>query len=377
MDYRDERDALRARVESLEGEIASARADLGRLAAAERELAEARRENEKLRAELGRLAPGRPPKQGPLVAVITLSGVAAAILASAVAAVTLRSRGEAAGAPADTGLPFLEVDAPLVPREVQAAWPARVTRAQGLSFAEGAPCAVRATLRSNGRTAGVPDVEITCSGKTLYRSTDALAGTSTMSYRVEEAPGPDEGSYRAALSYDDQGPRTGERAQASVNSIAGVAIAWRDTAPSYRVELALDELSGAWTGRALLAADEARPVSFRAVFDRTGRAAVVDGFALVPSGAPCEVRVRPAFADDQNCRVGVRCGGASLYGGEEGGFATCIVEDGRPIVAKDTATSDRDRDPMIEVNLAQGIAEVRDARPDPWSVKITLDGSIQ
>lgn len=375
MDYRDERDALRARVDSLEGEIASARSELERLAATEGALAEARRENEKLRAELRRLGPAVPsPRPVPIRALVAGSILLTMVVGGAVTAVVVAGRGGAAwlGSSPPERWAGPGEGSPARPREVRAHWQARIVQARGLPLEAGAACTLRATLRSRGDAAGTPDVEIECGGKTLYRSTDALAGTSTMSHVVEEAPGPEAGTYRAALSFDDQGPRTGERTQASVNTIAGVAIAWKDTAPAYRVELQVEELSEPWAGEALFARDATKAVSFRSILDRTGRAAVVKGFDLVPSGAECTVRVRPAFAGAQNCRVAVRCGGASLYGAEHGGFATCIVEDGRPIVARDPAPSDEDRDPVVEVNLAQSTVEVSDTRPSAWSVGIAL-----
>ena len=52
MDYRDERDALRARIESLEGALASAQAEAERMRATEVALDAARREVMLLRSEL-------------------------------------------------------------------------------------------------------------------------------------------------------------------------------------------------------------------------------------------------------------------------------------------------------------------------------------
>lgn len=52
MDYRDERDALRARIESLEGAVASAQAEVERMRATEAALEASRREVQILRAEM-------------------------------------------------------------------------------------------------------------------------------------------------------------------------------------------------------------------------------------------------------------------------------------------------------------------------------------
>jgi hypothetical protein len=375
MDYRDERDALRARVESLEGEVASTRAELERMRATENALGAARRENEKLRSEVRRLTGKGSRSRTARPAALVSGGVLCAVTIGGL--VMGAARWRMSGDQGPSPRPSVQAGAAERPpeglREVTATWSARVGRAEGLPFDHHAPCTLRAKLKSDGREHAMPDVEVACSGKALYRSSDQLEGVSSMRHNVEEAPGPEAGSYRAALSFEDQGTRTGERAQASIHTSAGVVVVWKDTAPAYRVELEVDELSAPWEGRALLARNERLRPDFRAVIERAGRVSVVNDFGLVTPEMACSVRVRPAFGRERSCRVAVRCGAATLYGAELGGFAACTAEGGRPIVARDASPSEIDRDPVVEVNLAQGTVEVSDTRPNAWSVKIELD----
>jgi hypothetical protein len=381
MDYRDERDALRARVESLEGEIATARAENERMRATESALAAAQRENEKLRAEVRRLQPrGNRPSAWPIAGLV-VCGVA---VCAGGAALTLLTRSmhqppvvvEQPGGDERPAATAVEGPAPKPerepsPRATTVQWEARVRKSDGLAFPVGTACTVRATLRTDGAKGRSPDVEIACGGKSLYRSTDQLEGQSSMSYAEGEVPGPEAGSYRATLQYQDQGPRTGARTQASLSTTDRVAIVWKDTAPSYRVELEVDELSSAWKGPALIEEDEAQSPALRAVVERRGTVESVRNYALVAQGAACSVRVFPAFGKE-NCRVAVRCGDTLVYGAEGGGFNECTVESGRVFAAKDAKGTAEDRDPQLDMSLPQGSVEVSDGGTSPWSVKIRL-----
>jgi len=384
MDYRDERDALRARLENLESELASAHAETERMRATENALAAAQRENEKLRAEVKRLAPkGAPQKSMAPVAAAVLAGtVVAGGVVMAVLVVSVRTRPESGvESPAQASPGATVVEGPAAapepqksPRSTTVEWHARVVRSQGLPYPADAACTVRATLRSDGAgMQSTPEVEIACSGKSLYRSTDALAGVSNTSYRIEEAPGPEERSYRVAMTFDDQGTRTGERTQASVNSFDGVAIAWKDTAPSYRVELFLDELSTVWHGPALFVRDEGQKVDFYQTVERTGRATSVVQTALLTQGMTCSLRVRPAFGPGQNCRAHVRCGEVSLYGGEGKGFNQCAFEGNTILSARDTKPSNEDSDPTLDLDLPRRKLVVGDTGTSPWSITFELD----
>ena len=346
--------------------------------ATEAALAALQNENEKLRAELGRLGPRRRPSAAPwviggvgLVFVAALGAiflVAAPAPTRAPSVVTVADEPRAAEPPSEPP----SAPRPRSAREATVSWSARVVKAEGLPFAPDSPCTVRATLRSDGVDAAHPEVEIACAGKRLYDSRHPLEGMASLSHGLEELPGEAAGAYRFALRYQDQGSRTGERTEASISTFDHTAVAWKTTAPAYRVELALDELSSPWTGPALFAADEEAKVPFRRVAGRVGRVTDVEGNGLVRVGETCAVEVRPAFGDATKCRVWVRCGGATLYGAEGGGYAACTVEGDRPFGARDDAPSSQDRDPALELAFGPGTARVHDDSPNPWTVSLTL-----
>lgn len=377
MEYRDERDALHARLENLEIELASARAENERMRATENAFAALQRENEVLRSQLGR--PASSPRRswlplfvvGMAVAVFIVAGAVFALMgapAPAPPSVVVTPKVE----PIPTSEPVVVQPPPRSARSVTAEWKARVVKSDGLPFAADTPCTLRATLTGDGVETNQPVVSIACAGKALYNAGDALNGMSNLSYGVEEVPGESAGSYRYALSYQDQGPRTGERTQASTSTLDHVATAWSDTAPRYRVELAVDELSSPWNGAPLVAQNEESVVPFRQVVKRSGRVTEANGNGLVRVGDACEVTLRPAFGGSDRCRVWVRCGAATLYGAGSGGFASCEVEGGKPFSAKDTSPSSDDKDAVLEVWLGRGTARVSDDTPNTWNVGIAL-----
>lgn len=376
MEYRDERDALRARLENLEIELASARAENERLRATEGAFAALQRENEVLRSQLGR--PSGSARRGfapfavvgVAVGVLVVAGVMFALVARPVPmppAVVTPTEG-----PVPTSEPKVVEAPPRSARSVTAEWKARVVRSEGLPFAADTPCSVRAALSGDGVETSQPVVSIACAGKALYNASDALNGMSNLSYGVEEVPGETAGSYRYALTYQDQGPRTGERTQASASTFDHVATAWSDTAPSYRVELAVDELSSPWNGPSLLTQNESSVVPFRQIIRRSGRITEANGNGLVRVGDTCELTLRPAFGGADRCRAWVRCGATTLYGAGSGGFASCEVEGNTPFSAKDTSPTSSDKDPVLEVWLARGTTRISDDSPNAWNVGIAL-----
>lgn len=380
MEYRDERDALRARLESLETELASARAENERMQATENALLAARRENEALRAELGRLGPGRK-RTSPAAFVLP---AALLVFVAAGGVFLLIARAPAPPPPLPPIAPFPAADeppppavapspepAPKSPRHAAVEWKARVVKSTGLPYAAGTPCTVRGTLASDGTSGERPGVSIACAGKVLYDSAHSLSGMANMSYEVEEVPGETAGAFRYALRYEDQGPRTGERTQASVASFERTATAWKETAPAYRVELALEELSEPSVGAALFVANDGAPVPFRKLVRRRGTVSAATGTGLVRAGDACDVELRPAFGKDR-CRAWVQCAGTTLYGAGGGGFAECSIEGDGPFAAKDGVPSSKDQDPVLELALGHQTLTVSDDLPNAWSVNVTL-----
>ncbi|HTN89408.1 MAG TPA: hypothetical protein VL242_37285, partial [Sorangium sp.] len=182
MHYRDERDALRGRVDSLQEQLATAKRALEdqrdddrteRVAQLERQMAEARRVLDQLGRELDQVR-GRPQRSlfVPVLAIIAGLGICSSVAAY----LLVRPAPEAAAdavpypvvvptripAPVDPAPEPAPTPAPATPapeapaRTATATWKATVTRATGLPLAAGATCTVEATLKSPGDDIDVP-----------------------------------------------------------------------------------------------------------------------------------------------------------------------------------------------------------------------------
>jgi hypothetical protein len=231
----------------------------------------------------------------------------------------------------------------------------------------GTPCVVQALLHGNGTSASPGDIEVACSGKALYRSSDTFSGVSNTSSHVEQSPVASSSDVTYSLIYQDQGARSG-RAQVSLDTTEHAATVWRDG--GYRVKLTVDEQSAPVTGTPLIDVAEggfSRPIT------RTGKIKSAEGTVLFAAGATCTVEVRPVRGGPQNCRVRVRCGGTIAYGEGNGGYNECSVEGTTVIAANDARGSGDDRDPILDMNLAHGTVSVSDDGASPWTVKILLD----
>ncbi len=108
----------------------------------------------------------------------------------------------------------------------------------------------------------------------------------------------------------------------------------------------------------------AEPVS------RTGRVEAVRGLTGVAVGQTCSIDVAAEARASLNCRVTVRCGERTLFGGANpGGYAACGVTGGRYGSAADPLRSARDGDPALELDLERRVARVTDAG---YEVRIAL-----
>lgn len=275
MGYRDDRDALRAKVEGLERELDATKRELeaergedDRVAEIERRMAEARAVLAELEAELARVRGRRGDetraRKTLLIALVLAIGGGAA----AAYWVQVRSPPPVpVVAPPPPPMPAIPpAPEPSAPppkpsppppgRRVTAVWPATVKRAKGVVAVD---CEVTATLESRGSDIRVPALEVTCGGKPVYRSTDPLNGMSSFSSGVEESAGPEPGTATYALVYEDKGPRTGSRAEVSIDTTAEAAAVWRDSVPAYRVELKLPRNSKPVRGEPLLSATAGSP----------------------------------------------------------------------------------------------------------------------
>lgn len=395
MHYRDERDALRGRVANLEEQLAAARKEIeahrdedreARVAEIERQMAEARRLLDQLGRELDDIR-GRPKRSsaGPRVVLgLALVGGAAAwfsmhrsepqvqvgIAHPAPVAAPVPPGVQTLPAPTPAAPPPSPPPSPPVPepapRTARATWKATVTRATGLPLRAGASCTIEAELSSKGDDIRVPELQVHCGGTPIYRSTDPLEGMSIFRTGVDEESGAAPGTYLYALSYEDKGTRAGSRAQISLDSTLKAGAVWRDTAPAYRVELALPYQSAPVTGEPLL---DATSRAVRA----TARVTESTGPSPVKAGARCTLRASP-LPRDGKCLTRFECGGRMLYGAGTTGVSDCTVDADRIVRIHDGDTTPHNGDPAFDLDLETGRVIVRDeVKGAPWTVGAQLD----
>ena len=374
MAFRDDREALRQQNESLQGELSAAERELAQQRDRAEDADRLEKELKQAQARIDRLEGRRKPQQA-RTALVAGVGAATVLMGAGMAFFLVRAPGQvppvvvgigAPGAPvvAAPGDPPAVPAAPAEPRQVETSWTGKVQRVQGMKLAVGTPCRVLATLYSPKRT---PKVEIECGGKFLYRSTDALEGMSSSSYGYLEQPGGEAGQARSTIAYQDQGSRTGARTQASIDSPQNAASAWSESAPAFRVDIDLDELSA--PAAALEPDHTPDALPFAKAVQRKGKVTAVTGTAPVAAGATCEVSLSPSWGNP-GCRARVRCGDETLYGAGTSGFLSCEVADGKPTRARD---AEQDGDPAVDVDLAGSKVTVDDqTQASKFTATITL-----
>ncbi|XXY44336.1 hypothetical protein WME91_30455 [Sorangium sp. So ce269] len=391
MHYRDERDALRGRVDSLQEQLATAKRELEdqrdddrteRVAQLERQMADARRLLDQLGRELDQVR-GRPRRSlfVPVLAIIAGLGICGSVIGSLL--LKPASEGAADAVPYVVGVPIpapvpmdpvpepapapAATPAPEAPaRTATATWKAAVTRATGLPLAAGAACTVEAQLAGSGDKIRVPALQIVCGGTPIYSSSDPLNGMSMFSSGVEEDSGAAPGTHVYAISYEDKGDRTGERAEVSLDSIRKVGAVWRDSAPAYRVELKLPYQSAPVRGEPLL---DATARALR----RTARVTASSGPSPVKVGAQCTLRVSP-LARPGKCLTRLECGGRMLYGAGTTGVSECTEEQDQVVRVHDGNTTRDGGDPALDLDVATGKITVRDeVASGTWTASMQLD----
>ncbi|APR81694.1 Hypothetical protein A7982_07043 [Minicystis rosea] len=271
MDYRDEREALRGRVENLEQELGDAKRELdaqrnddrkARIAQVEKQMADAQRLLQQLGQELGELKGAPKPRSStPVLLTITL-----VMIGSMVSGFLffVRSAPPPPRIPENVPLepvePVAKQAAPSKPappqptastRRVHAAWTGKVTKSTGSGPAPGTPCTIEATLRNPKGAVDAADLTVACGGKMLYRSTDPLEGMSMNGSQGEEQAGTNPGTFVYSLAYDDKGTRSGARNEVSLDTKAGVGAVWRTSVPAFHVEFSVTAQSAPVTGEPL------------------------------------------------------------------------------------------------------------------------------
>jgi hypothetical protein len=391
MDYRDERDALRARVEGLEGALATAEAELSRMRATEVALEASKREVQWLRGELARTQPAGRPQKGRGPGLIIGAGLAVMAVAFG-AAMVLRARphapvvievpqspkpwAEPPEPPEPAPKPVAAPPRPAPPkpaavRRQYAEWSATIAAAQGSAPPPGTACKILAELTGDGAQIGVGEVEVSCGAKFLYRSTDTFSGMSNNGSDATEEPGKSAGTLRHTLVVTDQGTRTG-RSQISLDTAQRTGTIWSDNVPLFRATLRMEPWSLERTGDPLVDAENRRERLGETVV-RTGTIAKIEGSPPAPAGAACTVDVSPAQSGDNNCRIRVRCGNALLYGEGQSGYNQCPIKEGRVGRVKDDRTSATDGDPGLDMDLSENTVIVSEIDGDPsWKVTVAL-----
>ncbi|HSO00477.1 MAG TPA: hypothetical protein VLS89_19430 [Candidatus Nanopelagicales bacterium] len=261
--YREERDALRARAESLEQDLGQVRGELReaqqaldaaqratpreRLEQLERDLAAAQRGLRDLKGQMA--ATERPPPPSRIGALVAATTVGLTLLGAGTALVLMRPSPVHVAEPVQVEEPA-QVEEPQIPAapaaerardRFEARWEGSVVSASGVNLRAGSPCVAEARLASTqGEEAiEVEGLTVRCGGVDLYRSSDELNGVSML--RSGAAMAADGKGY--ALIYDDTGDRTGDRSQVSLGSAAGEARVWRATVPSFDVRIKLSRTS--------------------------------------------------------------------------------------------------------------------------------------
>jgi hypothetical protein len=284
MNYRDERDALRGRIDGLEEDLQDARrlqqddaAKRARVEQIEARMRETEDNLRAMRAELGALGVASAPKKKstPLFIVLGASFLLAAIgavlgaflLVGVPQPVSVQAQSvprtpavEPTAIPAP--IPEVPTDEPLKPpaaaRQVKAQWVGKATRIQGLAGGPGAPCIIDATLESGGDKPRVAKLSVKCSDKIVYDSSDKLEGMSMNGYGMAEEPGKEAATFAYAVSYNDTGARSGPRTQVSIDTTHGQGVAWSEVVPVFRVEFSVPTLSAPVKGEALIPAKKNR-----------------------------------------------------------------------------------------------------------------------
>ena len=273
MTFRDDREILKQRARDLEHSLAEAERELERRRDAEKraadlevELADAQRLLRRSEIVPARPSPDSSRAAGVSIALVlgfsAMAGVFVVrgsprptyIPAPIVRVPPHPANDKPAGDLPESEAPSFERPMPLKaaladqPHSVTARFYGSVRGATGVLLPNGTPCEVRSVLRANEQH----EVSVRCGSLELYNSTDLLEGVSHLSVEAREYPG-NAGTSQASLAWHDVGSRIGLRTEASIDTQGRVAAVWRDTAPSFRVEVDVQERSASYEGTFLRA----------------------------------------------------------------------------------------------------------------------------
>lgn len=395
MSYRDEREALKQRVDELEHELEStqkraeqaesAQAKADRLAL---ELAGAQRKLERIQAELSKLqGPEKKPNTGAFLIVAVAFGI---VMLATLAVFVLTVRGAPPSPkialtmtpidpPAVAPIPPVpEIEPPVQPmpvREKTVRWTGKVRSSSGFSLPAGTPCFAEAALKSGPNTSiAMNELLVQCGDKKLYRLTDPLEGMSFSSAKIFEEPGAEVGSYAYSIIYQDQGQRSGKRSQISIDSTWGTAEVWKDSDTVFRVAIQLDSLSQLDKEAPLVFGRENAEIDFRQRLEWKASVTAVSGQSTVQKGQGCAIKILPMWGDrGHNCRVSLRCGEQVLYGRGDSGYNACEFKDGTFARVRDEGATAADGDPMFSLDAVESVATVRETGEDGFEINLRIE----
>jgi hypothetical protein len=371
MAFRDDRDALRARKEQLEQDLASAKQELDRHerkdANDERELARLRGEVDRLRRAVGELPPPVPTNRAPMIAalavgMVMLGGVAAFFLATQ----TSPSTSVAAVAPPE---PLPNLTPPPPPPATPVRFAAVITSSDGRpELPVGAGCVIETELT----TSDVASLRVRCLGVIVYDPSWEVGMAVTMTSSSALARSTAAGDVYV-VEYSDTGTRSGPRPQIAFVSQRSALRIWAEGASPFELRFAVDE-------RGL--PDVPREVATQAPHARWRLAADLQSSEgdLPFSERACELALLPESLESPlTCRALLRCGETIVYGAGTAGYNRCetVVEGAQAHPrANDTGVTSEDTDPRALLELAQRSLRVADATTTgAWEATFALRDS--
>ncbi|NUO49428.1 MAG: hypothetical protein HOV80_11285 [Polyangiaceae bacterium] len=342
MTFRDEGEALRQRLAELEGELA-----------ATRELVE--RVHGRLDAP-----PSRPASWKRKL--LRIGGCALPIAVAVGACLIHRHHVLAHEAvPALRTLPSFPFEDLVSQREAEsphpekhARWNGRVKKATGLPLAPGTACTLDAILR--GEDEARHEATITCGGRVLYRSTDVAEGRSdAVAISALEVPGPRPGTARSLLELDDTGVRLGPRTEADVSTEQGTADVLSAPRGEFEVKIQFEPFSEPYEGSYVSEHTDDR-LPFLAARHAKLRVLRSRGPAPVAPDASCDAWMFPVWGgqDSPVCRVLVRCGTVSVYGGKAGFIDECEMSGDEPVRFRGDRSESAGEDVAADWDLQAG-----------------------
>jgi hypothetical protein len=191
----------------------------------------------------------------------------------------------------------------------------------------------------------------------LYDSSVPLNGMANMSFGLAERPISGQVNvFDYAVSLEDVGTRSAPKAQITVDSKRQMMEAFRDSMPSYRVSAAIETFTHPRSGLPLF--KDTVPAFDQVV---VAKAKITSRSGAVPfGGGSCDLKISPAYAQGDTCRVTLSCGGKIMYGAGDSGYNHCLVQDRHPTSFVDAEPTPTDTDPELQADLVAGTGSLSD-----------------